>query len=466
MKPTSLIAACWIVATMCLAPAALSAGPGMAQVLASTTPLGPAGLLLRQEVGPLTVGSDACPSAADWDGDGDLDIFVGSGSGDVIYFQNIGSNEELLFAGGEVVLPAGRNGGAGAIDVVDWDADGMLDLLVSRGGRLLAHLGLDAGGQPTFDDGWEVPGPQGRSVLPDAASVASAVRWADDADVALLIGTGDGRVLLAKPCEAENGTRAFVPEALTGGGVVIQVPGPARPVAGDWDGDGKLDVLLADAHGRIRLLRGAEDAAAFDLLAEERVSVAPEWDPSLCGISFGGCHLAPADLDADGTPELLLGLSDGFVALAEDLSDGSPTGGLLRQQNAPVDAGRYSAPASADWDGDGVADLIVGNARGHVMLFRGVAGKPFEYEAGTPITLDDKALCVADEAGESGLARPLPVDYDGDGDTDLLVGDAQGRLTWFANRGGEQPWLRKGVGVSAGGRPVKRGMPISAATIT
>jgi hypothetical protein len=72
--------------------------------------------------------------AADWDADGDLDLLAGSSEGDVQLFGNEGSPTEFAFgkpeplsaAGEPILVPDGRSGPAAA----DWDGDGRLDLIV------------------------------------------------------------------------------------------------------------------------------------------------------------------------------------------------------------------------------------------------------------------------------------------------------------------------------------------------
>ena len=80
----------------------------------------------------LDVGSRCSPVAADWNNYGKKDLVVGEYSGTVYYFENIGTDAAPAF-NGSVLLQAG---GAvldveyyARIDVVDWDNDGVLDLM-------------------------------------------------------------------------------------------------------------------------------------------------------------------------------------------------------------------------------------------------------------------------------------------------------------------------------------------------
>lgn len=75
------------------------------------------------------------PFLVDWDGDGKRDLLVGSESGEVHFFPNRGTDEtprfdfgEPLKAGGDVI----QCGHRARIEVVDWNNDGTLDLLVGN----------------------------------------------------------------------------------------------------------------------------------------------------------------------------------------------------------------------------------------------------------------------------------------------------------------------------------------------
>jgi hypothetical protein len=91
---------------------------------------------------PLRVNGDAGPFAADWDGDGRVDLLVGAGDGSVSFFRNTGTAKAPKLAAAELLVPPvestrsasisnePRRGIRSKVCAVDWNGDGRLDLLV------------------------------------------------------------------------------------------------------------------------------------------------------------------------------------------------------------------------------------------------------------------------------------------------------------------------------------------------
>jgi hypothetical protein len=130
-----------------------------------------------------------------------------------------------------------------------------------------------------------------------------------------------------------------------------------------------------------------------------------------------------------GLFQVLHGKTDGTFRRAEVLkgTDGEPLiipikGGDEITENI------CTRPFAVDWDGDGHLDLVVGNFSGTFYWFKGQGKGKF---APRPELI---------KAGDSPLrtvgahSDPFVIDWDGDGDIDLLSGSSNGGVYWAENR--------------------------------
>ena len=130
--------------------------------------------------------------------------------------------------------------------------------------------------------------------------------------------------------------------------------GGVRVAAGDVNGDGITDVVVAMASGggQVRMFSGADGA--------------PLGDSSPFGTGFtGGVFVATGDVNADGHDDILLGAGTGS-GLAK-LIDGATLGEI--GPGAPFGPGYTGGVtvAMGDVNGDGRADLIFGTAFGGLI---------------------------------------------------------------------------------------------------
>ena len=131
-----------------------------------------------------------------------------------------------------------------------------------------------------------------------------------------------------------------------------------------------------------------------------------------------------------GLFQVLHGNADGTFRRAEVLkgADGEPL--IIPLNGRQMTENICTRPFAFDWDGDGHLDLVVGNFAGTFHLFKGLGKGKFTPE---PVELKAGEQPLKIEGSHS---DPFVVDWDGDGDPDLLSGSSQGGVQWAENRAG------------------------------
>jgi hypothetical protein len=131
-----------------------------------------------------------------------------------------------------------------------------------------------------------------------------------------------------------------------------------------------------------------------------------------------------------GLFQVLRGQPDGTFKKAAALSgnDGKPL--IIPVEGDDWIKNICTRPFAVDWDGDGHLDLVVGNFDGTFYLFKG-QGKGEFLPVPEEIKAGDKPLKI-----EGNHSDPFVVDWDGDGDLDLLSGSSEGGVQWAENRAG------------------------------
>ncbi|QDU37802.1 hypothetical protein Mal4_21190 [Maioricimonas rarisocia] len=227
-----------------------------------------------------------------------------------------------------------------------------------------------------------------------------------DGDLDLLVSTrSQGVQLLAR-------TQLWTFEDIT---VQSNVPEsdfvPVAGVAVDWDDDVDIDVVLADADGRIGWLEN---------LRHSTFRWRP-WDVDLQGAVLS---LDAAGLDDRAGWSIVAGGQAAASVVASTGSDGS------------IDATSLDGASGGrtlelwDYDNDGQLDLIACGAEG-ISIWRGDGAGGFTIEEKVLETVEWPASLVACDFG----------DFDEDGDLDLVAAGESG-LTLLSNEGGnENGWI-------------------------
>ncbi|MBI3461896.1 MAG: VCBS repeat-containing protein [Planctomycetes bacterium] len=131
-----------------------------------------------------------------------------------------------------------------------------------------------------------------------------------------------------------------------------------------------------------------------------------------------------------GLFQVLWGQPDGSFKKAAVLNgtDGQPL--IIPVEKEQWTENICTRPFAVDWDHDGQLDLVVGNFVGTFYLFKG-QGKGKFLPTPEPIKAGDQPLKI-----EGHHSDPFVVDWDGDGDLDLLSGSSEGGVQWAENRAG------------------------------
>lgn len=366
----------------------------------------------------------------DYEGDGALDIIVGVGDwadygwdnafdkdgkwtrgplrGYVYLVRNVGSNQQPRYEDA-VKVEAGDAPidvfGMPSPNLADFDGDGDLDIVCGEfvdkftyfenvgtrtqpqyvAGRFLAH-----GGKPlTMDLCMIVP---------------VAIDWDRDGDVDLVVGEEDGRVaLIENTGEVVDGLPQFLPQQqFVQEAQEVKFGALVTPCSIDWDGDGDEDLICGNTAGYIGFIENLDGGNP------------PRW-------------AAPKYLEADGTVIRILAGKNGSI-------------------QGPCEAKwGYTTLSVADWDCDGLSDIVVNSIWGKVLWYRNVGTKREPKLApgrAVEVEWSGKAAKPAwtwwapqgKQLATQWRTTPVVLDLNRDGLNDLVMLDHEGYLALFERR--------------------------------
>ena len=167
------------------------------------------------------------------------------------------------------------------------------------------------------------------------------------------------------------------PAKLEAGGRPIDIFGMPSPNLADFDGDGDLDLVCGEFLDGFTYFENVGTRRQPVYARGRRISDERD-NPVFMNLQ----RIVPVaiDWDRDGDIDLVVGDEDGRVALVEHTGrviDGLPRfrpPAYFRQEAAEVKFGARVTPWSVDWDGDGDEDLICGNSSGVIGLIENLDG--------------------------------------------------------------------------------------------
>lgn len=196
----------------------------------------------------------------------------------------------------------------------------------------------------------------------------------------------------------------------------------------DWNSDGKKDIITGERNGYIRIYlnTGSDASPSFTGFSYLQVG----------GSTFQCLSSKPdiVDWNNDGKKDVLCGEDNGRVYLLINTgTDGNPvfaTSNFVQNGAADLDVGSRSSPAVVDWNADGKKDLLVGETGGRIYYFEntGTDDNP-TFNGSVLLTAGGSTIDV------SSYSRPAVADWDNDGMFDIICGcyenTAAGHVWYF-----------------------------------
>lgn len=295
----------------------------------------------------------------------------------------------------------------------DYDGDGRYDLVV----------GLDDWTEYGWDNAYDASG-----------------RWTN--------GPLRGSVYVALNKSNTKKPKYGKPFRIEVGGAPAEVFGTPAPIFEDFDGDGDLDLVCGEFLDRLTYFENTGTRTA-PVYAKGRFLA---YNGETIHLDLEMIAPTAADWNGDGRMDLIVAQEDGRVALLENTGrvvDGAPEflpPRFFRQTADLVKFGALTTPVGFDWDGDGREDILTGNTAGYIGFIRnlGDGGETPKWAAPVPLTAGGKTIRI--QAGENGsIQGPAEAkwgyttisvaDWDGDGLPDIVANSILGEVVWYRNAG-------------------------------
>lgn len=398
---------------------------------------------------------------ADYDNDGDYDFIAIGPYSRILYFENTGSPESYAFRQGTVLKHDGeeiqfecRFGSSIKPRAVDFDGDGHVDIIAGdEDGKVsfLKNTGRVIDGIPQF-----MPPrffQQKAKYVDFGALVAPRVfDWDGDGREDIVCGNGAGyigfiRNLGGRPLKFDK------PELLKADGEVIRILPPGAHWGyvtidvGYWNEDDLPDILLNNHHGNVLWYENTGTRQEPELTGPKPLEVRWEGEPQAPEFGYAEAEenelIAPwrtspliMDFNEDGLNDLVMLDYQDYLAVYERFREGDrlllkhPRRSFVYPDGEPILLNQLKGSSSgrlkisfADWDGDGLADLIV-SSKPAVDWMKNMGredGKMVLQYMGRIIS---KTLMGHTDG-------PVTSDFNRDGIPDLLVGTETGVFQYW-----------------------------------
>ena len=254
----------------------------------------------RRLIPTIDVGAESAPVLADVNGDGLLDLIIGSKvsdkngqTGTVSWFENVGSNTAPAFRErGQLPVRGDYNYAPAMADI---DGDGLIDMIVGTWrDRLQLYRNVGTATAPL----WKMADTAFVTITRGTNSTPAFGDLNGDGTLDLVIGEASGTINLYKNTGTKTSPKF---ELVSDNFQNIKVPRRSAPTLADFDGDGKLDMLIGTGEGELQLWRNV--GAAGEIRFER--------DTTFVVRSYPDAIPAVGDLFGTGRLELMVGTLGG-----------------------------------------------------------------------------------------------------------------------------------------------------------
>ncbi len=209
---------------------------------------------------------------------------------------------------------------------------------------------------------------------------------------------------------------------------LLKVSSYAIPMVIDWNHDGAKDLIIGDEKGYVWFYQnfGSDNFPEFLMGTEIKVSNIP-----INVISHAAPYVVNWDNDKD--LDLIVGNGNGQLTLFLSSNDllFSPGSLPVLQPGVTItgiNSHPHTAPFIYDWNDDGLKDLIIGDANGYIWVYlnKGNDSNPFFNEGYRVLGTGSVPLSVGNDAVPRVVQQ-----WDGEGNKDLVVGNSEGEIYVF-----------------------------------
>ncbi len=318
---------------------------------------------LQQKAQYLKFGALVTPYSVDWDDDGDEDLICGNTAGYIGFIENLENGGTPKWAkpvylqadGKTILIQAGKNGsiqgpaerkwGYTTLSVVDWNSDGLKDIVCnSIWGKIEWFENIGEKGKPKL-----------------AASKPIEVEWKGN-----------------NPKPSWNWWNPKGKDLVT--------QWRTTPLGYDWNNDGLMDLIMLDHEGYLAFWERYSENGILKLKPGKRIFSGEsqsgfnnKFENDNEGLlrlntreagGSGRRKFCIVDWDRDGRPDILVN-SENINFLR---NKGEKNGLTIFEDMGPMSderlAGHSTSPTIVDWDNNGVPDLLIGAEDGHFYLLK------------------------------------------------------------------------------------------------